>query len=176
MLKCPSSGPDLRSGTRHPRPPEAAGGRPGWVIELPEARWITPYPARHPSTLCALRAQAISLLKAKSGREGRGWCQLRQLEEELCQFVRPTDQVVEVLHLIDGEDSRRRLLCLWRAHPLASTLPAVARATAGRFMRCEWLVGRVACALRGSSSGLCVGRSPRRVSLEIGGPRTSRRP
>ena len=34
----------------------------------------------------------------------------------------------------------------------------------------------VACVLRGSSSGLCVGRSPRRVSLEIGGPRASRRP
>ena len=82
---------------------------------------------------------------------------------------------------MDSEDSPRRVLCLSlagapRAHPLASTLPAVARATAGRFMRCEWLVGRVACVLRGSSSGLCVGRSPRRVSLEIGGPRASRRP
>ena len=61
-------------------------------------------------------------------------------------------------------------------HPPASTLPAVARATAGRLVRCEWLVGRVACVPRGSSSGLCVGRSPRRVSLEIGGPRASRRP
>ena len=100
------------------------------------------------------------LLKAKSGREGRGWCQLRQLEEELCQLVRPTDQVVEVFHLMGGEDSRRRMLCPWRAHPLASTLPAVARATAGRFMRCEWLVGRVACVLRGSASGLCVSCSP----------------
>ena len=176
MLKCPSSGPDLRSGTRHPRPPEAAGGRPGWVTGLAEARWITPQPLRHPSTLCALRAQATSQLKAKSGREGRRRHHFCQLEEKLSQFVRPTDQVVEVFHLIDGEDSRRRVLCPWRAHPLASTLPAVARATAGRFMRCEWLVGRGACVLRGSSSGLCVGRSPRRVSLEIGGPRTSRRP
>ena len=109
-------------------------------------------------------------LKAKSGREGRRWHHLCQLEENLSQLVRPTNQVVEVFHLIDGEDSRRRVLCPWRAHPLASTLPAVARATAGRFMRCEWLVGRVACVLRGSSSGPCVGRSPRRVSLEIGGP------
>ena len=90
-------------------------------------------------------------------------------------MARSTDQVVEVIPLMDGEDSPRRMLCPWRAHPLASTLPAVARATAGRFMRCEWLVGRVACALRGSSSGLCVGRSPRRASLEIGGPRASRR-
>ena len=160
MLKCPSEGPDLRSGTRHPRPPEAAGGRPGWVKEVAEARWITPYPARHPSTLCALRAQAISVLKAKSGREGRGWCQLRQLEEELYQTARSTNQVAEVFHIVGDEDSRRRMLCPWRAHPLASTLPAVARATAGRFMRCEWLVGRVACVLRGSARGFCVSCSP----------------
>jgi len=175
MLKCPSSGPDLRSGTRHPRSPEAAGGQPGWVTALREARWSTHHPLRHPQPCAPCGRRRSPLLKAKSGREGRGWCQLRQLEEELCQFVRPTDQVVEVFHLMGGEDSRRRMLCPWRAHPLASTLPAVARATAGRFMRCEWLVGRVACVLRGSSSGLCVGRSPRRVSLEIGGPRASRR-
>ena len=171
MFKCASEGPDLRSGTRHPRSPEAAGGRSGWIIGLPEARWITPQPSVIVNLVCLAGAGLSPLLKAKSGREGRGWCQLQQLEEELCQTARPTNQVAEVFHLIDGEDSRRRVLCPWRAHPLASTLPAVARATAGRFMRCEWLVGRVACVLRGSSSGLCVGRSPRRVSLEIGGPR-----
>ena len=126
--------------------------------------------------MCALRAQAIYVLKAKSGREGRGWCQLRQLEEELDQASRSTNQVAEVFHLVGGEDSPRRVLCPWRAHPLASTLPVVARATAGRFVRCEWLVGRGVGALRDSSSGLCVGRSPRRVSLEIGGPAASRRP
>ena len=170
MFKCPSAGPELRSGTRHPRPPEAAGGRPGWVRGLPEARWITPQPLCHCQPCVPCRRRLSTLLKAMSGREGRRWHHFCQLEENLSQFVRPTDQVVEVFHLIDGEDSRRRVLCPWRAHPLASTLPAVARATAGRFMRCEWLVGRVACVLRGSSSGLCVGRSPRRVSLEIGGP------
>ena len=157
MLKCPSSGPELRSGTSRPRPPETAGGRPGWVTALPEARWIMPHPVRHPSTLCALRAQAISLLKAKSGREGRGWCQLRQLEEELDQASRSTNQVAEVFHLVGGEDSPRRVLCPWRAHPLASTLPVVARATAGRFVRCEWLVGRGVCALRYSSSKVLSG-------------------
>ena len=176
MLKCPSSGPDLRSGTRHPIPPEAAGGRPGWVTGVAEARWITPQPLCHPQPCAPCGRRLCTQLKAKSGREVRRWHHFCQLEEKLSQFVRPTDQVVEVFHLIDGEDSRRRVLCPWRAHPLASTLPAVARATAGRFMRCEWLVGRVACVLRGSSSGLCVGRSPRRVSLEIGGPRASRRP
>ena len=160
MFKCPSAGPDLRSGTRHPRPPETAGGRPGWVRWLPEARWITPHPLRHPSTLCALRAQAISLLKAKSGREGRGWCQLRQLEEKLDPASRSVDQVVEVFHLVGGEDSPRRMLCPWRVHPLASTLPAVARATAGRFVRCEWLVGRVVCVPKSPASGLCVSCSP----------------
>ena len=70
-----------------------------------------PHPLRHPSTLCALRAQAISQLKAKSGREGRGWCQLRQLEEKLDPVSRSVDQVVEVFHFMEGEDSPRRVLC-----------------------------------------------------------------
>ena len=52
-------------------------------------------------------------------------------------MARSMDQVVEVLPLIDGEYSPRRVLCPWRVHPPASTLPAVARATAGRFVRCE---------------------------------------
>ena len=176
MLKCPSEGPDLRSGTRHPRPPEAAGGQPGWVTARPEARWIMHHPLRHPQPCVPCGRRLSPLLKAKSGREGRRWHPLCQLEEKLDPASRSVDQVVEVFHFVGGEDSRRRVLCPWRAHPLASTLPAVARATAGRFMRCEWLVGRVACVLRGSSSGLCVGRSPRRVSLEIGGPRASRAP
>ena len=71
-------------------------------------------------------------------------------------MARPTDQVVEVIPLMDGEDSPRRVLCPWRVHPPASTLPAVARATAGRFVRCEWLVGRGVGVLRGSASGFCV--------------------
>ena len=49
---------------------------------------------------------------------------------------------VEVLHFMGGEDSPRRVLCPWRAHRLASTLPAVARATAVCFLRCECLRGR----------------------------------
>ena len=170
MLKCASEGPDLRSGTRHPRPPEAAGGRPGWAKRVAEACWITPQPLCHPQPCAPCGRRLCTQLKAKSGREGRGWCQLRQLEEELCQFVRPTDQVVEVFHLIGGEDSRRRLLCPWRAHPLASTLPAVARATAGRFMRCEYLIGRVVDVQKSPASGFWVGCSPVRESLESGGP------
>ena len=59
------------------------------------------------------------------------------MEEKIDQVARPVDQVVEVIHFVEGEDSPRRVLCPWRAHPLASTLPAVARATAGRFVRCE---------------------------------------
>jgi hypothetical protein len=50
--------------------------------------------------------------------------------------------VVEVLHFMGGEDSPRRVLCPWRAHRLASTLPAIARATAVCFLRCECLIGR----------------------------------
>ena len=48
----------------------------------------------------------------------------------------------------------------WRAHPLASTLPAVARATAGSLVRCEWLVGLIVCVLSGSTSGFCIRCSP----------------
>ena len=61
---------------------------------------------------------------------------------------------------MDGEDSPRRVLCPWRVHPAASTLPAVARATAGRFVRCEYLIGRGVCVLMGSFSSLCVSCSP----------------
>ena len=64
----------------------------------------------------------------------------------------------------------------WRAHTLASTLPAVARATTGRLVRCEWLVGLVVCVLSGSTSGFCVRCSPVRDSLDIGGPADSRAP
>ena len=68
-----------------------------------------------------------------------------QLEEELGQLSRPTDQLVEVFHFVGDEDSPPRVLCPWRVHPAASTLPAVARATAGRFVRCEWLVEAASC-------------------------------
>ena len=71
-------------------------------------------------------------------------------------MARSTDQVVEVIPLMDGEDSPRRVLCPWRVHPPASTLPAVARATAGRFVRCEWLIGRVVCVPKSPASGFCV--------------------
>ena len=75
-------------------------------------------------------------------------------------MARSNNQVVEVIPLMDGEDSPRRVLCPWRVHPPASTLPAVARATAGRFVRCEYLIGRGVCVLMGSSSSLCVSCSP----------------
>ena len=71
-------------------------------------------------------------------------------------MARSTDQVVEVIPLMDGEDSPRRVLCPWRVHSLASSLPAVARATAGRFVRCEWLVGRGANVPIGLASGFCT--------------------
>ena len=77
-----------------------------------------------------------TLRKAKSGREGRRWHHLCQLDEKFGRVARSNNQVVEVIPLMDGEDSPRRVLCPWRVHPPASTLPAVARATAGRFVRC----------------------------------------
>ena len=83
--------------------------------------------------------------------------------------------MVEVLHFTGGEIIPRRVLCPWRAHLLASTLPAVARATAACFVRGEWVVGRGLGLLRGPSSGWCVRCSPGSESLENGGPADSRR-
>jgi len=71
---------------------------------------------------------------------------------------------------VGDEDSPRRVLCPWRVHPPASTLPAVALATAGRFVRCEYLIGRGVGVPRGPASGFWVGCSPVRESLESGGP------
>ena len=128
-----------------------------------------------PSTLCALSAQAIHAAQGEPGREGRGWYPRTQLEEELDPAARSRYQVVEVLHFMCGEIIPRRVLCPWRAHLLASTLPAVARATAACFVRGEWVVGRGLGLLRGPSSGWCVRCSPGSESLENGGPADSRR-
>ena len=103
---------------------------------LPEARSSTPQPLRCPQPCVPCGRRLSTLLKAKPEREGRRWHPLCQLEE----VARSIDQVVEVIHRMDGVDSPRRVLCPWRVHPPASTFPAVARATAGRFVRCEWLV------------------------------------
>ena len=56
-------------------------------------------------------------------------------------MARSTDQVVEVIPLMDGEDSPRRVLCPWRVHPPASTLPAVARARHSMHQRDDKLEG-----------------------------------
>ena len=95
------------------------------------------------STPCAVSAAAaacVCMVRCEFTRDLLRVLYLCQLEEELGQVARPDNQVAEVIPLMDGEDSPRRVLCPWRAHPPASTLPAVARATAGRFMRDEWLV------------------------------------
>ena len=57
---------------------------------------------------------------------------------------REIDRLVEVLHFAGGEDSSRRVLCLWPSGApstvehrcSASTLPAVAPATAVQFLTC----------------------------------------
>ena len=74
--------------------------------------------------------------------------------------------MVEVLHFMGGEDSPRRVLCPWRAHRLASTLPAVARATAVCFLRCECLRGREIGLLRDPSRRWGAKCSPGRDNLE----------
>ena len=68
--------------------------------------------------------------------------------------------MVEVLHFTGGEIIPRRVLCPWRAHLLASTLPAVARVTAACFVRCAWVVGRGLGLLRGSGRATSQFRFP----------------
>ena len=117
-------------------------------------------------TLCALSAQAIHAAQGQPGRERRGWYPLGQLEEELDPVARTGDQVVEVLHFMGGKDSPRRVLCPWLAHRLASTLPAVARATAVCFLRCECLRGRGVSRPRDPSHRWGAKCSPGRDNLE----------
>jgi len=119
-----------------------------------------------PCALCALSALAIHAAQGQPGRERRGWYPLGQLEEELDAVARTGNQVVEVLHVMGGEDSPRRVLCPWRAHRLASTLPAVARATAVCFLRCECLRGRGAGRPRDPSHSWGAKCSPGRDNLE----------
>ena len=78
--------------------------------------------------------------------------------------------MVEVLHFMGGEIIPPWVLCPWRAHLLASTLPAVARATAACFVRCEWMVGRGVGLLGVSSSHWCVRSSTGRDNHANGGP------
>ena len=66
-----------------------------------------------------------------------------QMEKELNHVPRrEIDRSVEVLHFVGGEDSSRRVLCLWRPQPAPPpvqrkhALPAVAPATAVQFLRC----------------------------------------
>ena len=66
-----------------------------------------------------------------------------QMEKELNHVPRrEIDRSVEVLHFVGGEDSSRRVLCLWRPQPAPPlvqrkhALPAVAPATAVQFLTC----------------------------------------
>ena len=90
-------------------------------------------------------------------------------------MTRTGDQVVEVLHFMGGEDSPRRVLCPQRAHLLASTLPAVARATAACSVRSECMIGRGIGLLRGSSSSWCFRCSPYGSPSVVRGPSNWRR-
>ena len=65
-----------------------------------------------------------------------------QMEKELNHVPRrEIDRSVEVLHFAGGEDSSRRVLCLWRPQHRGAPvqrkhLPAVAPATAVQFLTC----------------------------------------
>ena len=52
MLKCPSERPALRSGTRYPRPPEAAGWRPRSLCRLLGGRRVTSTPSVIVNRVC----------------------------------------------------------------------------------------------------------------------------
>jgi len=79
------------------------------------------------------------------------------------------------MHFMGGVIIPRQVLCPWRAHLLASTLPAVARATAACFVWCEWMIGRGLGLLRGTSRGWCVRCSPHSCLSVVRGPSHWRR-
>eukprot|EP00964_Phaeocystis_antarctica_P033784 scaffold19167_cov61-Phaeocystis_antarctica.AAC.1 len=137
-------GPRTRSGYWDLRPPAAAGGRPGSMYRLREACKSTPEPLRHRrpyvDRVCLVGAGHPRCSRPARSRRVHSWYPLWQLEEELYPAARRRHQVVEVLHFMCGEIIPRWVLCPRRAHLLASTLPAVARATAACFVRCEWVV------------------------------------
>ena len=88
--------------------------------------------------------QAIQLLKASPvEKDVAGVPTMTAAEEKLDQVSRSVDQVVEVFHFMEGEDSPRQVRSVPGAGALTPLLPAVARATAAYFVRCEWLVSRV---------------------------------
>ena len=80
-----------------------------------------------------------------------------------------------MLRFMGGEDIPRRVLCPQLAHLLASTFPAVARATAAYSVRCECMIGRVIGLLRVSSSSWCVRCSPNGSPSVVRGPSHWRR-
>ena len=62
--------------------------------------------------MCALPTQAIQLLKASPvEKDVAGVPTMTAAEEKLDQVSRSVDQVVEVFHFMEGEDSPRRVLC-----------------------------------------------------------------
>ena len=65
-------------------------------------------PLRHPQPCVPCGRRLSTLLKAKSGREGRRWLPLCQLEEKLVldQVARSIDQVAEVFHLVMARIAR----------------------------------------------------------------------
>ena len=97
--------------------------------------------------VCLAGAQAIYAAQGQvRSRRTQRWHPLCQLEEKLYQVARSIDQVAEVFHFVRARIARGGCcVSLAGAHSSASTLPAVARVTAGRFVRYEWLqagVGR----------------------------------
>ena len=81
----------------------------------------------------ALLPMAAASRPSPVEKDARRWHPLCQLEEKIDQVVRSIDQQVdEVFHLVEGG------CCV--PGGCTPSLPAVARATAGRLVRCEWLV------------------------------------
>ena len=65
-------------------------------------------PLRHTQPCVPCGRRLSTLLKAKSGREGRRWRPLCQLEEKLDQVARSINQVAGVFHFVVERESHAR--------------------------------------------------------------------
>ena len=82
------------------------------IVRLPEALSSTPIPSVIVNLVCLADAGAIQLLKASPvEKDVAGVPTMTAAEAKLDQVPRSVDQVVEVFHFMEGEDSPRRVLC-----------------------------------------------------------------
>jgi len=83
------------------------------IVRLPEALSSTPIPSVIVNLVCLADAGYPAAQRKASPveKDVAGVPTMTAAEEKLDQVSRSVDQVVEVFHFMEGEDSPRRVLC-----------------------------------------------------------------